>query len=69
MSELLEEIIEEIDAEDAAAIKEEVKKYIRKGRWQRVTHPVWQRGYWAGTVSTILAVGLFFLLVGPFFCK
>lgn len=67
-STMIEKAIEEIDKEDAEKAMEELKKYLRKGRWERVRHPAFQRGLWAGTASTVIFFVMLWLVIGPFFC-
>lgn len=66
---LLESARAEIDREDAEAVREEIKKYLKLKRWDRIRHPVFQRGvYYGGAIVALMFLVSIFMF-GPIFCK
>lgn len=63
---LLDQAKNEIDKEDHDAAVEEMKKYLKQGRWDRLNNPVFQRGFRNGFIAASIVWAIILFLFGPF---
>lgn len=63
---LLNQAQREIDREDRDAAVEEMKKYLKQGRWGRITNPVFQRGFRNGFIAASIVWAIILFFFGPF---
>ena len=61
MNKLLEEAVQRIDDEDHEAALEELQKYLKMGRWNRITHPVFKKGFTRGMCAGIFITSIILL--------
>lgn len=66
---LLTRAKKEIDEEDEQVAMEELKKYLKMGRWDRVRHPVFQKGLLQGFITACIMFTVLIFILGPIFCK
>lgn len=64
---LMDEARAEVEREDREAAVQELKEWIKKGRWERLRHPVYQRGIWHGMASAAIMFTMLVFLFGPLF--
>lgn len=63
---VIEQAQQEVDEEDRRAAIEELKKHLKKGRWERIRNPVYQRGIWHGLMCACIMLAVLAFLLGPF---
>jgi hypothetical protein len=62
---LLEDAQNEIDREDRETAVRELKEYLKKGRWNRISNPVFVKGFRQGFIACAIVMTILFFLIQP----
>lgn len=63
---LIRQAMEEIEEEDRKKAEEVLKLYLKKGRWERIRNPIFQRGLWRGAIAASIWWVFLYFIIGPF---